>query len=320
MSNENALTTNGGNVPLDVVTSKRVDLSRIYAQMQAMEAASRGGGGGGGGQYSMVGKTKIEVNKNGSFLFTDPFSGRSVGHKNITIVPVEVKFQLQRWLADGEEIPGINPDNIKGPLCRTASFTDPVEKTTNTEGWFPFPAMSPFHATKMLPDISGTNGPDGQSGETKCSTCQYARQGVKGEEARCKPTGMLECVVFKVGDDWLVDAEGNPQPIYGVVKLSQVNIISFSEYLDQLKKVHKVNLPQIAICMMESNKVSQGGRTYARVNFHPVGRVTEEITAMVDKAIEKTEAILNEARNKEDDNDGAIVEASASSRKSGNPF
>jgi hypothetical protein len=317
VSDDKALTTSGGTVPLDVVTSKRVDLGRIYAQMQAMEAASRGGsGGGGGGGYSMAGKTKIEVNKNGSFLFTDPFSGRSVGHKNITIVPVEVKFQLQRWLADSEEIPGINPDNVKGPLCRTASFTDPVEKTVNTEGWFPFPAMSPFHATKMLPDITGTNGPDGQSGETKCSTCRYARQGVKGEEARCKPTGMLECVVFKVGDDWLVDAEGNPQPIYGVIKMSQVNIIAFSEYLDQLKKVHKVNLPQIAICMMEANKVSQGGRTYARVNFHPIGRVTEEIAGMIDKSIEKTEAILAEARSSEDTE---LVEATPA-KKSGNPF
>lgn len=314
MSNENALTT-GGSVPLDVVTSKRVDLSRIYAQMQAMEAASRGGSGGGGGGYSMAGKTKIEVNKNGSFLFTDPFSGRSVGHKNITVVPVEVKFQLQRWLADGEDIPGINPDNVKGPLCRTASFTDPVDKSTDNTGWFNFPAMSPFHATKMLPDISGTNGPDGQSGETKCSTCQYARQGVKGEEARCKPTGMLECVVFKVGDDWLVDANGEPQPIYGVIKMSQVNIISFSEYLDQLKKVHKVNLPQIAICMMEANKVSQGGRTYARVNFHPVGRVTEEIAGMIDKAIEKTEAVLNEAREESD-----VVEATPSKKSASNPF
>lgn len=286
--------------------SKVVDLNAIIAQMEAMEKNNMGGGQG-GGSYSMQGKTKIEVNKNGTLIFTNPFTGKSEGHKSITIVPVDIKFQLQRWLMDGETIDGLDTEKMKGPICRSMQYTDPVNKTEiNETGWFAQPAYSAYHAVNMLADLTGTAGCDGQQGMTMCKSCPMSTQGLKGNDAKCKPAGMMECVVFGVGD------EGLEQPIYGVIKLSPVNIIQFGDYLQKLKEGYKVKAAQFAVTTITANKVTEKNRSYAKLSFHAVGKADEAVWTQVREAIERTEAVIAEAKAAEG---GELGEAPATSSK-----
>ena len=167
--------------------SKRSNVQQMMAQMQAMQAANMGGGI--GGSYSMSGKTKIEVNREGRFIFTDPFTGKLMGHKQLRVATVITKFQLQRWLGEKEVIDGIDPDTQKGPLCRTIGYTNPAPTFDletgrplldangkpvhewDTTGWWFQPAFSSYHAVKMLPDLKGHGGWDGKQGEISCKDC-----------------------------------------------------------------------------------------------------------------------------------------------------
>lgn len=274
------------------LSSRAVDLARINAQMAAMQANNTGGKG--GGTFDMKGKTKVEVNKNGTLTFTNPFTGRPDGGRLITVVPIDVKFHLERWLAEGEVIEGVDAATQKGPLCRTVQYTDPVDTSKIDEtGWFYQPPMSAYHARKMLPDLTGNGGEDGKRGMMLCADCPLSQQGLKGKDALCKPAGMMEMVVFKVGDEFL------PEPVFAVVKMSQTSIIQYNEYIEKLRKVHTdaagnpIMTPILqVITTLEAEKVSSGGKTYAKIAFHPAGRTTPKILDQANDAINKTEAII----------------------------
>jgi hypothetical protein len=268
------------------ISTKRVDLNAIYAQMQAMQNANKSGGGGGGASYDIKGKTKIDLNKNGTFSFISPFDGKSYGGKMLTVGVVDAKFGLERWLSEGEEIEGIDRETQKGPLCRSSWYTDPLTQSRSSTGMFPQPAWSPFHAQKMLPDLHGYGGHDGKQGETACMNCPFAQKGAKGA---CKSTGMLEVVIFGVGDERM------EKPVYGFIKLSTVNVISFDQYLKELEKVHKIGLAQQVICKLEAMKVSDKGKVYAKIGYHPATKVNQQALDLMNQAIEDSEALLVEA-------------------------
>ncbi len=327
-----------------IFASKRSNVQQMMAQMQAMQAANMGGGVGGG--YSMSGKTKIEVNKEGRFIFTDPFTGKLMGHKQLRVATVLTKFQLQRWLGEKEVIDGIDPDNQKGPLCRSIGYTNPAPSFNDqgqvmvgpdgkpvhewdSTGWWYQPAYSAYHAVKMLPDLRGHGGWDGKQGEIACKDCPLSKQGLKGEDAKCKPTGMDEVVIFMVGDEVL------PKPVYGVVKLSVVNIIAYGDYLDRIAKKYKVNTPEGLMALpitsfittIEANKSVEKNRTFARIEFDVYSRVDEAIQKQVDDAIDETEKIIAEAEEAEKAKNGektgsglAGAGAAASGPSSGEAF
>lgn len=277
----------------------RVNLDKIYAQMQAMNANNMGGGV--GGSYSMQGKVKIDLQKTGMLTFVNPFTQKPDGGKSISVLVIDTKFQLQRWLREGETLPGYDPEKNKGPVCRSVQYTEPLKDEAgntviNQDGWFYGAAFSPYHAVKMLPDLTGSGGHDGQQGTTLCSTCTFSQQNVKGKDNACKPAGMMEVVIFKVGDDFL------PKPIYGVVKMSVTSIIAYADYLEQLKKVHGIGLAQAALTMIEAQKVVKGGTTFGKMAFHAIGRPNADVMAKAEAAIAETEAILASAKEAADSN------------------
>ena len=260
-----------------------------------------------------------------------------MGHKQLKVVPVITSFQLQRWPMDKEVIPGIDLENHKGPLCRSIGFTNPAPKLDESlnivkdeagrpvhewdgSGWFAAPAFSAYHAVKMLPDMRGHGGWDGQQGDIACSTCPLSKQGLKGEDAKCKPTGMFEVVVFCVGDEML------PKPVYGVIKLSVVNIIAYDDWLKRLDKVHKIQIPAAVIATIEANKAVEKGRTFARVEFDAYSKVDAATQQQVDAAIDETEKILKEAEEAEKAkgekqlSNGGGATAAASGPSSGEAF
>lgn len=282
---DNSLVPQGAQ-QLSNISTKRVDLNAIYAQMQAMQNANKGGGGGTTASYDFRGKTKIELHKNGTFSFVSPFDGKSYGGKMLTVGVVDAKFGLERWLNEGEEIEGIDRETQKGPLCKSSWYTDPLTNSKSTTGMFPQPAWSPFHAHRMLPDLHGYGGFDGKQGESACADCPLAQKGAKGA---CKSMGMLEVVVFGVGDERM------EKPVYGFIKLSTVNVIQFDQYLKELEKVHKIGLAQQVICKLEAMKISDKGKVYAKIGYHPATKVNQQAIDLMNQAIEDSEALLAEA-------------------------
>jgi hypothetical protein len=282
-----------------LVSSSRVNLAKIHAQMQAMQTNNMGGAA--GGSYDMKGKVKIDVNKNGTLTFTNPFTGKPDGGKMLSIAVLDVKFQLQRWLGEGEEVEGIDSENQKGPLCRTVQFANPLDPTEIDEtGWFYQPPMSAYHAHKMLKHtLTGSNGPNGQCGLTLCSECPYGQQGLKGNDARCKPVGMMEVVIFRVGDQPL------EQPVYGVIKLSQTSIIAFNDYLEQIKKRHNVDLAQVVCTLVECLKITDKAKTYGKLQFAAVGAMTKEIMDQAEAAVIATEELMKAQAEAEDEKEAA---------------
>lgn len=277
-----------GQQELAAASAGGVDLNALLAQMQAMKSANMGGAAPG---YDAKGKTKIDLNKNGTFSFTSPFDGKSYGGKTLTVAVVNAPFGLERWPGEGEVIPGRSED-AKGPVCKSIWYTDATTKARSKNGMFARPAWSPFHAVKMLPDLHGSAGHDGLQGETACATCPYAQKGAKGH---CKPVGNMEIVIFAVGDDAL------PQPVYGYVKLSQVNVIQYDNYLQELEKIYKIELAQLAITKLEALKISDKGKVYAKIQFYALNQINptspkgQQAFAVINKAVADTKAILDTA-------------------------
>jgi len=310
-------------------------LAYAYDQMLAMSEATLPSGS---SNYDFSGKVKIEVNRNGTLVFNNPFTGKIDGGPTLTIVPISVKFQLQRWLGEKEEIDGVDKEKQRGPLCRSCQFEEPVPTRNeqgemvneiNETGWFFQPALSAYHAQSMLPTLTGSNGPDGKSGLTLCSQCPMAVQGFKGNEfgGRCAPIGMLECVIFKVNDEML------PEPVYGYVKMSVTSIIDYVDFLKQIQKRYKdpvTERPLLSpamrmILVISCESASSGARSWGRLSFQPFAGVnpsTEqgvEILNNMARAIDNTTARLNELADK-DKSRRAVSEKPSSFSKPSAPF
>lgn len=298
--------TEGTSAALALLQKANSSLDHAYEQMVAMTENNMGTSGGRESSYDFTGKVKVEVNKNGTLTFDNPFTGKIDGGANITIVPIEIKFQLQRWFGEKEEIEGIDKAKQKGPLCRSCQFEEPAgERAINETGWFFQPAMSAYNARRMLPTLTGSHGPDGKTGITLCSECPMSVQGFKGNEfgGKCGPIGMIEAVIFKVGDDFL------QQPVYAYIKMTVTSIIEYVEFVKQIQKVHKDPItgkellsPAMRMIVTLSCETMKGAvGTWGKLNFLPYGQVnpnTEQGTKILNDmavAIELTTAKMNEA-------------------------
>lgn len=330
--------------PADAAMAKLMQADSLldyqYEQMAAMSENNFGGSGGNGSSgYDFSGKVKVETNRNGTLTFTNPFTNKIEGAETIAIVPISVLFQLQRWVGEKEEIEGIDKEKQKGPLCRSIQFQEPVQKRddngrplfgedghaifdVNETGWFFQPAMSPYNARRMLPTLTGSNGCDGKQGHTLCSECPMSVQGYKGniDGGKCSPTGMVECVIFKVGDEML------PQPVYAYIKMSVTSIIEYVKFLEQIEKVYKdprtggpLKSPVMRmIVALSCESMSSGGKAWGKLNFNAVGGVNpgtdqgKGILAGMATAIELTTAKVNEAKAKEAAKNGGGAPGKAS--------
>jgi hypothetical protein len=313
-----ALSTGAENA-LALLMQAEESLEQVYDQMTAMSENNMGGAGAGSSGYDFTGKVKVEVQRNGTLVFQNPFTGKIDGGNSISIVPISVKFQLQRWFGEKEEIEGIDKEKQKGPLCRSVMFEEPVptrnaetgemENAINETGWFHQPAMSAYNARRMLPTLTGNHGCDGKSGMTLCADCPMAVQGYKGNEqgGKCGPIGMVECVIFQVNDEFL------PQPVYAYVKMSVTSIIEYVEFLKQIKKVHKdprtgkeLQSPVMRLILkLTCESQTSGAKSWGKLNYHAFGAVNpsteqgQNITKTMATAIELTTAKLAEIAEKD---------------------
>lgn len=307
---------------LDALGTKRAqDVSAIIAQIQAATSNNYGGGGNRGSYYNRKGIVEVSLNKNGTFTFDNPFTGDTEGNKRLgVVILMSTKFQLQRWYDknkdDADEL-GIDPDKQKRPLCTSVQYEEPAvkgqEPVINESGWFFAPAGSAYQAAKMFPTLTGDGGYDGKQGLTLCSECPMAQKDLAKEKKLCKPTGMLEMVIFRVGDR---DLE---KPVHAFLKLSVSNIVAFSKYV-QGHVMEEFGAPaaQLAVTYLKASKEVDGNITWAKIEFMMAGR-SAKLMDRVNQAIEDTEAIVlaQQAKDEDDDEDRkpAAKKAVAASKK-----
>lgn len=284
-----------------------VDLAALAKRMEAQSFSGGSGGSGAGGSYPTRGMVKLEMSKDGGgrLGFTDPFSGDYISGKSVFAVIVNWGFTLERWPSNGEVIEGLNMEEYaKKPICRLAHYTDPTTNEQSKNGWLQSPILSAYHATQLpLGELVGTQGWDGQHPGQKCKDCPLAQKGLASEDKKCKPSGVVEVVLFGVDAKQLVDDKDQPRPVSAYLRLPLSSLVQLVSDLEDAEKRYAVDLkkqfgfyvPMLLTWRLDARVDTKGSNKWAVVSFNTHGYVTQELSAMVKNAREATAAILNDA-------------------------
>lgn len=275
-----------------------VDLAALAQQIDAQSAFGGEGGGGTGLDLRYI--TQIEISKDGGgrFNYTNPYTGDFHSVKSLYATIVDQDFTITRWRATGEVIEGLDMAKFgKGPICGLAHYTNP-DGTQSKNGWYKTPALSAYHATKLnLGDMTGTNGPFGQTPGQKCKDCPLAVQGLEQEKKLCKPYGVLKLILF-------ADEKGQYQvPVYGYLRLSTASLVQMAKDFDEAKKRYHDDLkrrfgffaPNLLTWRLDARSEQKGEIKYGTLTFHHEGVVNEKLLQMGNEAKKRTMEILEAA-------------------------